>query len=259
MDRTISRRAAIKTLGATAAGAVLAQAGAALAQEQAKTAGIIPSLAKMLGGMKDGQYVLPDLPYGYEALEPAYDAQTLRLHHDKHHGVAVDGLKTALAKLVQARKQGDYSAVKALSNVVAFNGSSHVLHSLLWKSMAPWGDKKPAAPSGPLADAMKASFGSIQAAQAQMAASAKDVEGSGWAVLAHEPMADTLLVLQAEKHQNLTFWGVMPLLVCDVWEHAYYLKYQNRRADWVDAFFGQLVNWPFAEEMYAMARQTHPA
>jgi superoxide dismutase, Fe-Mn family len=105
-----------------------------------------------------------------------------------------------------------------------------------------------------MADAMKASFGSVEACKAQFAAAAKDVEGSGWGALAYEPTAGALLVLQAEKHQDLTFWGVTPLLVCDVWEHAYYLKYQNRRAEWVDAFVRQLADWSFAAKVYAWAR-----
>ena len=212
------------------------------------------SMAEMLGGAKDGQYILPKLPYGYEALEPAYDAQTLHLHHEKHHAGYVTGLNAALAKLADARKAKDFVAVKALSQAAAFHGSGHILHCLFWNSMSPDAIKAPQEPNGDFAKAIQADFGSFDEAKAQFAAATKDVEGSGWGVLAYEPMADKLLILQAEKHQNLTFWGVTPLLVCDVWEHAYYLKYQNRRADWVDAFVKQLANWPFAARMYAAAK-----
>ncbi len=103
-----------------------------------------------------------------------------------------------------------------------------------------------------LTKALNESFGSVQAAQAQFAAAAKDVEASGWAILAYEPLSKKLLILQSEKHQDLSVWGTVPLLVCDVWEHAYYLQYQNRRADWVDAFM-KLANWEFASQRLAQA------
>ena len=176
------------------------------------------------------------------------------MHHEKHHAAYVKGLNTALEKLDAARKAGDFAAVKALSQAVAFHGSGHILHCMFWNSMSPAQIKNPQPPTGDLADAIKASFGSFDSCWAQFAAATKDVEGSGWGVLAYEPVGDKLLVLQAEKHQNLTVWGVTPLLVCDVWEHAYYLKYQNKRPDWVDAFKG-LANWSFAAKMLAAAKR----
>jgi Fe-Mn family superoxide dismutase len=208
----------------------------------------------MLGGFRDGQYVLPKLPYAYDALEPVLDAQTLHLHHDKHHAGYVAALNAALDKLAEARKTNNYAAAKTLAQAVAFQGSGHDLHCLLWNSMSPEQVKNPQEPTGVLAEAMKTSFGSVDAAKAQFAAVTKDVEGGGWGVLAYDPISDRLVTLQCEKHQNLTFWGVVPLLVCDVWEHAYYLKYQNRRGDWVDAFLKQLVNWPFAAKVYETVR-----
>jgi Fe-Mn family superoxide dismutase len=215
------------------------------------------TLAEILDGYKDGQYTLPKLPYDYDALEPLYDAATLHLHHEKHHAGYVKGVNAALEKLAAARGAGDFAAVKALSGNLAFHGSGHILHCMFWRSMDPAVVKAGLAkePTGDLAEAMKASFGSIQAGKAQLAAASKDVEGSGWGVLAYEKMSDKLLILQAEKHQNLTFWGAVPLLVCDVWEHAYYLKYQNRRPDWVDAFM-KLANWDFSNQMLALARGT---
>lgn len=203
------------------------------------------------GAFKDGQYVLPELPYDYSALEPLYSAETLHLHHDKHHAAYVKGLNTALEKLAAARKEGNYGDVKALSKACAFHGSGHILHTLFWHSMRP---EAPGDLPGDLAKAFEESFGSALAAKAQFAAAAKDVEASGWALLAYEPLADKLLILQAEKHQDLTVWGVTPLLVCDVWEHAYYLQYQNRRPDWVDAFM-KLANWDFAAQRLAQARK----
>jgi Fe-Mn family superoxide dismutase len=205
------------------------------------------------GMYKDGKYVLPELPYAYNALEPLYDEQTVRLHHDKHHAAYVNGLNAALEKLEAARKTNNFADVKALSKAVAFHGSGHILHSLFWHSMRPGGAGEI---PGELEKAMKDSFGTVEACKAQFAAAAKDVEGSGWAILAYEPFADKLLILQAEKHQDLTVWGVQPLLVCDVWEHAYYLKYQNRRAEWVDAFM-KMADWQFAAERLAQAKCEH--
>ena len=239
-----SRRDAIK-IGSAAA--VLAAAGSALGKETLMAA-TMPAF-DILGAFKDGVYVLPDLPYDYKALEPLYDEETLHLHHDKHHAAYVKGVNAALDKLVAARKDNKFEDIKSLSRAVAFHGSGHVLHTLFWHSMTPGGSKA----AGDLAKAMQDSFGSVEACQAQFAAATKDVEASGWGVLAFEPFSGKLLVLQAERHQDLTVWGVTPLLVCDVWEHAYYLKYQNRRPDWVDAFM-KMANWDFAAKRLAMIR-----
>ena len=187
-----------------------------------------------------GAYVLPKLPYAYDALAPGIDEGVLRIHHTKHHAGYVKGLKTTLQKLEAARTSGDMSRIKALSRALAFHGSGHVLHSLYWTSMTPGGSS---APGGALGTMIARDFGSFDAFKTQFLAASKKVEGSGWGVLAYEPMGGKLVVLQAEKHQNLAIWGVTPLMVCDVWEHAYYDQYQNRRADYVDAFF-KLVDWP---------------
>jgi len=194
---------------------------------------------------ENGEYKLPNLPYAYDALEPMYDERTLKIHHDKHHAGYVKKLNAAVSKLAEARKTGDYSAIQALSNALAFNGSGHILHTLFWHSMKPGGNE------GQMPDELKnvfeEDFGSVDAAQKQFAAATKAVEGSGWGILAFEPAAQKTVILQCEKHQNLTLWGVMPLLVCDVWEHAYYLKYQNNRGEWVDSFM-KLANWEFATQ-----------
>jgi Fe-Mn family superoxide dismutase len=196
-------------------------------------------------------YTLPPLPYGYDALAPLYEERTLRIHHDKHHAGYVNGLNSTLEKLQAARKAGDYSAIKALSRDLAFNGSGHVLHTLFWHSMSP---AKPDVPDT-LAEHLAKNFGSVEAAQGQFAAATKAVEASGWGLLVYEPIADKLLILQAEKHQNLTMWSVVPLLVCDVWEHAYYLQYANDRGSWVDNFM-KMANWPFAAARLEEARRT---
>ena len=205
--------------------------------------------AEELATDKDGNYVLPPLPYAYDALEPYIDKQTMMLHHDKHHAGYVRGLNASLKKLAEARAAGDYSMVPYYTQKVAFNGSGHVLHSIFWKNMSPKGGGEP---KGELAKAIAKDFGSFAAFKSQFVTAASKVEGSGWGILAYEPLGRRLVVLQAEKHQNLTVWGVMPLLVVDVWEHAYYLKYQNRRGDYVKAFF-HVINWADVAARYAAA------
>ena len=245
MERKLSRRDVMKLAGA---GAALAAVRVPLAS--GAEASPAERAAGSLGAFKDGKYVLPALPYAYDALEPLYQQRLLQIHHTKHHAAYVRGLNTTLEKLADARKTGDYAAITALSRGLAFHGSGHVLHTLFWNSMAPGGGKMPAS----FEKAVKESFGSLEAFLAQFAAAAKNVEASGWAILAYEPIADRLVVLQAEKHQNLAVWGAAPLLVCDVWEHAYYLKYANNRSEWVDNFM-KLANWEFAAQRLAAARK----
>lgn len=208
------------------------------------------AVSAMTGAHGGNVYTLGPLPYGYDALEPLYDERTLTIHHTKHHAGYVKGLNSTLAKLEAARASGDYTAIKALSRDLAFNGSGHVLHTLFWNSMSP---DRPDVPQS-LSQAMTRSFGSVEAAKKQFAAASKAAEASGWGVLAYEPIADELLILQAEKHQNLAFTDTVALLVCDVWEHAYYLKYANERGAWVDNFM-KMANWPFATQRLEAARR----
>jgi Fe-Mn family superoxide dismutase len=195
---------------------------------------------------------LPPLPYPYDALEPYIDEQTMRLHHDIHHAGYVKGLNTAEEKLAEARKAGDFALVKHWSREAAFHGSGHLLHSIFWPNMIA-ASKAKAAPDGALSRAIDRDFGSFEAFRAQFEAAANAVEGSGWGILAYRPADDSLVILQAEKHQNLTQWGVVPLLVLDVWEHAYYLKYQNRRGEYVKNFFN-IINWDDVAKRYDKAR-----
>jgi Fe-Mn family superoxide dismutase len=198
------------------------------------------------------EYTLPKLPYDYDALEPVIDEQTVRLHHDKHHQGYVNGLNSTLKKLEEARKKGDYSDVKSLKRDLAFHGSGAVLHNLYWEGLCPSSESGEPR-SGPFLDQVKGDFGSLEAMKAEMSAAAKAVEGSGWAVLTWEPLGGRLLVLQAENHQKLTIWGVTPLFVIDVWEHAYYLKYQNRRAEYVDNVW-KIVNWAEIEKKFTKVK-----
>ncbi|MDD4171385.1 MAG: superoxide dismutase [Syntrophomonas sp.] len=184
-------------------------------------------------------HVLPELPYPYNALEPYYDEQTVRLHHDIHHKGYVDGLNNAETKIAEAREKGDFALIKHWARELAFHGSGHILHTMFWENMKPTGG---GAASGPIAEAINKEFDNFDKFKQQFSAAAAAVEGSGWAILAFNPYFAKLEILQTEKHQDLTQWGVVPLLVVDVWEHAYYLKYQNKRAAFIEAWWN-LVNW----------------
>jgi superoxide dismutase, Fe-Mn family len=201
-------------------------------------------------------YALPPLPYPYEALEPHYDQATVKLHHDMHHKAYVDGLNNAEEKLAAARQAGDFALVKHWERELAFNGSGHFLHTIFWTNLAPAGKGGGGQPEGDLAAQIAKDFGSFDAFQKQMSAAATTVEGSGWAVLAWllPPGEPKLSILAVEKHQVNTLSTAIPLLVLDVWEHAYYLKFQNKRAEFVKSFWN-IVNWKDVAERLGKAKR----
>lgn len=192
-------------------------------------------------------HVLPPLPYPYDALEPFIDEQTMRLHHDKHHLAYVKGLNNAEAKLREAREKKDFGLVKHWEREAAFHGAGHFLHVIFWENMKPQGGGEP---SGDLAAAITTAFGSFDAFLAHFKAAGAAVEGSGWVLLTKNRVTGALDILTAEKHQDLTQWVNTPILACDVWEHAYYLKYQNNRGAYLDAFC-QVINWDNVAERFA--------
>lgn len=191
----------------------------------------------------NGQFVLPPLPYDYADLEPHIDAETMKLHHDIHHAGYVKGANAAISELQQIRQNGGdaIAKVREVTDRLSFNLSGHVLHSVFWKNMSPNGGGEPGG-STEIGKLIKRDFGSFGAFQAHFAAAAGQVQGSGWGIVAFEPISQRLLVLEAEKHQNWTVWSVIPLLVIDVWEHAYYLKYQNKRSSYIEAFMN-VIDW----------------
>ncbi|KEJ02486.1 superoxide dismutase [Clostridium botulinum A2B3 87] len=191
-------------------------------------------------------HTLPNLNYDYNALEPHYDEQTLKIHHDIHHKTYVDGLNKAEQKLQEARESGDFALIKHWEKEIAFHGSGHILHTLFWENMTPNGKLNP---EGSVIERIKQDFGDYEKFKKQFTEAAIAVEGSGWTILAWNPMFQKLVILQAEKHQNLTQWGVVPLLILDLWEHAYYLKYQNRRAEFINAWWN-IVNWDIVNTRY---------
>jgi Fe-Mn family superoxide dismutase len=195
-------------------------------------------------------YSLPDLPYDYAALEPHYSAEVLELHHDKHHAAYVTGANTALEKLDQARSSDDFGTINQLQKNLAFHLSGHVLHSMFWENLSPDGGGKP---EGELAAAIDDGFGTFEGLKSQLTESALNVQGSGWGALTWEPLGQRLIVEQVYDHQSNVGQGAPPLLVLDMWEHAYYLQYKNVKADWVQAFW-EIVNWPDVASRFDRAR-----
>lgn len=187
-----------------------------------------------------GQHTLPPLPYGYNALEPYISEEIMRLHHDKHHQSYVDGLNKAEKKMQEARQTDDFSLLKHWEREAAFHGSGHYLHTIFWEIMRPNGGGEP---KGALLQQIIKDFGSYKAFKKQFSEAAKQVEGVGWAILVWSPRSRRLEILQSERHMLLTQWDTIPLLVLDVWEHAYYLQYKNKRGDYVDQWWN-IVNWP---------------
>ena len=195
-------------------------------------------------------YELPELHYDYSALEPHYSAHMLELHHDKHHAAYVKGVNEALDKLRAACAGDDLSAIVGLEKTLAFNLSGHVLHSLFWLNLAPDGGDRP---DGDLAAAVDEFFGSFDAFRKQLSEAAATVQGSGWGALSWEPLGERLYIEQIYDHQGNSGQSGVPLLVIDAWEHAYYLQYENRRPEYVDAIWN-ILDWRDVAARFDRAR-----
>jgi len=236
----ISRRAFVQ--GSIAGTGMLLAADVAMAQSG-------PS-KRYLDKLTDdsGKYFAGPLPFAYDALEPVIDAKTVEFHYNFHHKPAVVAANRAEEGLAKARDAGDYGQVKALEKELAFQLSSHILHTIYWTNMSGKGGE----PKGELARAIGAEFGSFAKFKAHLTAATVAVEASGWGLLAYQPASKKLMILQCENHHKLTAWGVAPLLMLDVFEHAYYLKYQNRRAEYVNNLFN-IINWDNVAERFDSA------
>ncbi len=197
-----------------------------------------------------GGHVLPPLPYPYQALEPYIGRRTVEIHHDKHHLSYVNALNKAEEALAKARRAGDTSMIRYWERELAFNGSGHLLHSIYWTNMAPPGTG--GSPSPELSAAIEWAFGSFDAFKKQFLAAAEQAHGSGWGILVWNTAWGRLEVLQALRHEDLTQWGSIPLLVADVWEHAYYLDYQNKRPDYLAGWWN-IVNWKDVSKRFSGA------
>jgi Fe-Mn family superoxide dismutase len=189
------------------------------------------------------------LPYDYAALEPYLAAEALALHHERHHAAYVDGLNATLERLTEARRLERFTEVNQLEQSQAFYLSGHLLHSLFWRNLSPAGG---GSPDGELGAAIDAYFDSFAAFKAQLTAAAASLQGVGWGALSWEPVGRRLIVEQVLDHQSNVGAGTVPLLVVDVWEHAYYLQYR-RREDWLESFW-MLVDWGDVGERFVEAQ-----
>jgi superoxide dismutase, Fe-Mn family len=204
-----------------------------------------------------GRITVPKLPYAYDALEPHIDAQTMQIHHDKHHQAYVDNLNKALAghpRLQQMRPvallQSADKLPEDVRQAIINNGGGHVNHSLFWQMMAPNGGGKP---TGEIAKAIDSTFGDFEKFKTAFSEAGAKRFGSGWAWLVLDKEGK-LQVTSTANQDSPIMTGQHPLLGCDVWEHAYYLKYQNKRPDYITAWWN-VVNWDFVNQLYEQAKK----
>jgi len=195
--------------------------------------------------------VLPDLPYDYSALEPAISGEIMELHHSKHHQTYVTNINVALEKNAAAEAAGDMAEQIALQGAIKFNGGGHVNHSIFWTNLCPKKDFEP--PSGAIEAAITEEFGSLEAFQTKFAATTAAVQGSGWGWLGYSKATGKLVIETTANQDPLSTKGLVPLLGVDVWEHAYYLQYKNKRPDYLSAVW-EVVNWKNVGERLAAAK-----
>ena len=195
------------------------------------------------------EYVLPDLPYDYGALEPHISGKIMELHHDKHHATYVKGVNTALEQLAEARDNSSFGSVGGLEKTLAFNLGGHINHSAFWPNLSPDGGD---APTGTLADAIDESFGGFDKFRAHFEANANAIQGSGWSILAYDTLARRLNIFQLYDQQGNVPLAQVPIVLLDMWEHAFYLQYFNVKADYVKAWWN-VVNWADAQERFTNA------
>ncbi len=201
------------------------------------------------GRVAIGKHVLPPLPYPYNGLEPYISKEIMVLHHSVHHQSYVDGLNKAEIALQEARLKNDYHFIKHWSREAAFHGSGHYLHTIFWNNMSREGGRMP---NGVLLQQIQKDFGNFEKFKKHFAEAATQVEGVGWAILFWSPRAQHLDILQTEKHQLFAQWDTIPLLVLDMWEHAYYLQYKTKKAEYVKQWWN-IVNWKYVEKRFEKA------
>lgn len=197
------------------------------------------------------KYTLPELSYDYAALEPNISARIMELHHSKHHAAYVAGANTALEQLAEARESNNFANVAKYSKDLAFNLGGHTNHSIFWNNLSPEGGDKP---EGELAAAIDDAFGSFDAFRAHFTAAAMGIQGSGWALLSFEGLGGNMIIEQLFDQQGNVPVATTPLLMLDMWEHAFYLDYVNVKADYVKAFWN-IVNWADVAKRFEAARK----
>ncbi|MET8676301.1 superoxide dismutase [Streptomyces sp. NPDC004647] len=201
-------------------------------------------------------YTLPELPYDYSALAPVISGEIIELHHDKHHAAYVKGANDTLDQLEEARAKDQWGSINGLEKNLAFHLSGHILHSIYWQNMTGDGGGEPLEKdgTGELADAIAEHFGSFERFKAQLSKASATTQGSGWGVLAYEPLSGRLIVEQVYDHQGNVGQGSIPILVFDAWEHAFYLQYRNQKVDFVEAMW-RVVNWQDVNDRYKRAKE----
>ena len=197
------------------------------------------------------KYTLPELSYDYAALEPNISARIMELHHSKHHAAYVAGANQALEQLAEARESNNFANINRFSKDLAFHLGGHTNHSIFWNNLSPEGGDKP---EGELAAAIDDAFGSFDAFRAHFTAAAMGIQGSGWALLSYEGLGGNLLIEQLFDQQGNVPVATTPLLMLDMWEHAFYLDYVNVKADYVKAFWN-IVNWADVSKRFEAARK----
>ncbi len=199
-------------------------------------------------------YSLPDLPYDYAALEPYISGAIMELHHDKHHATYVKGINSTVEQLAEAREREAYGGLSALEKNLAFHLGGHVNHSVFWPNMSPDGGDKP---TGELAQMIEEHFGGFDRFRAHFEANALGVQGSGWSVLTWDMLAQRPYIIQHFDHQGNVPICMVPLLMLDMWEHAYYLQYKNDKATFVKQWWN-IVNWGDVQARFERARSQTP-
>jgi superoxide dismutase, Fe-Mn family len=256
MSDALSRRTLLTAaLPAAAIGAGLLGGSTVFAQDAAQGGGGASNVLNMLAALnQDGTYVLPKLPYAYDALEPHIDAQTMELHHSKHQQAYVTNLNKAIESLAKLREGDDIDGAKvsALSRDISFNAGGAILHTIFFGTMGAPG----AAAENQVTAVIAQQYGSLEKFKAHFNKVAGGVKGSGWAIACYEPLGDKILITESGDQDLKLIPGSVPLLLIDVWEHAYYLKYQNKRADYINAWWN-VVNWTEVNALYAHVRKMY--
>ncbi len=195
-------------------------------------------------------YTLPDLDYDYGALEPHISGKIMELHHSKHHAAYVAGANTALEKMEEARDAGDIAGkVYGLSANLGFHLGGHTNHSIFWKNLSPNGGGEP---TGALSEAIVRDFGGFDKFQAHFTAAAGTLQGSGWAILGYDTIGKRLVIEQLTDQSGNTSAALIPVVMLDMWEHAFYLDYQNVKPEYIKAWWN-VVNWDDAAARYDRA------
>lgn len=213
-----------------------------LAEERTSPQLASPILCACPYGTRKANQSTQCLPDDYGALEPYISAKIMELHHSKHHQTYVNGLNSALTTIAEAESKGDFTKAASVAPALNFHGGGHLNHTLFWENLAPASREGGGNPDGALGKAITTEFGSFESFVKQMNAALAGIQGSGWAWLAKDKAANGKLALITRANQDPVTGNFVPLLGIDAWEHAYYLQYENRKAEYFEAIWN-VINW----------------